>query len=141
MPIDFTETARRALQFAVALAAHSGGKITLFYVARTRGADGTKSTMRLSFTQEETRSLVEQLVEVMAHGDIPRSVEFRTLVKIGCPDTEFIVRAARSSNSDLIVMGTHGYSWWRHLGRTAATERVVRTAPCAVLSVPEQILT
>jgi nucleotide-binding universal stress UspA family protein len=131
---------RRALQFAVALAEESKGKITLFYVLGTRCADGSRATMKLSLTEDETRCLMEHLVDVMARWAIPRSVEFEKSVEIGRSDTEAIVQAAHSLGSDLIVMGKHDYSWCKHLEKAAATERVVRTAPCAVLSVPEEVL-
>jgi nucleotide-binding universal stress UspA family protein len=45
--------------------------------------------------------------------------------------------AARDS-FDLIVMGTHGRGGFKHLLLGSIAEKVVRTAPCPVLSVRSQ---
>ena len=50
-----------------------------------------------------------------------------------------IVSYARSSGVDLIVMGTHGRSGVAHLLTGSVAERVVRTAPCMVLTGRELV--
>ena len=50
------------------------------------------------------------------------------------PATE-IVNYARRNGIDLIVMGTHGRGAIAHLLMGSVAERVVRTAPCPVLTV------
>ena len=77
----------------------------------------------------------------VGHPETPRSEAFEKSLEIAQPDPEAIVQAARRLRSDLIVMVKHDCSWWKHLGKTAVAERVVRTAPCPVLSVPEKALT
>jgi len=46
-----------------------------------------------------------------------------------------IVDYAREANIDLIIMGTHGRGAMAHLLMGSVAERVVRTAPCPVLTV------
>jgi nucleotide-binding universal stress UspA family protein len=46
-----------------------------------------------------------------------------------------IVDYARETSVDLIVMGTHGRGPMAHLLMGSVAERVVRTAPCPVLTV------
>ena len=58
----------------------------------------------------------------------------RTIVKVGDPVFQ-IVEYARLESIDLIVMGTHGRSGVAHLFLGSVAERVVRTAPCPVLTV------
>lgn len=48
---------------------------------------------------------------------------------------ERIVRAARSKRSDLIVIGTHGRTGFSRVFVGSVAERVVRLAPCPVLTV------
>lgn len=48
---------------------------------------------------------------------------------------EEITRYAREGNFDLIVVGTHGRRGLDHALMGSVAERVVRTAPCAVLTV------
>jgi nucleotide-binding universal stress UspA family protein len=52
----------------------------------------------------------------------------------GTPFVE-IVRYAREQNVDLIVMGTHGRTGLEHALIGSVTEKVVRKAPCPVLTV------
>jgi nucleotide-binding universal stress UspA family protein len=46
-----------------------------------------------------------------------------------------LVEFARTGNFDLIVMGTHGRTGIRHVLMGSVAERVLRTAPCPVLTV------
>lgn len=55
-------------------------------------------------------------------------------IRVGTPFVE-IVRYAKSSDVDLIVIGTHGRSGLAHVLLGSTAERVVRKAPCPVLSV------
>lgn len=55
-------------------------------------------------------------------------------VGVGKPAEE-IVRLARDEAVDLIVMGTHGRSGFRHVLLGSVAETVMRTAPCPVFTV------
>ena len=46
-----------------------------------------------------------------------------------------IVRHAKEQNVDLIVVGTHGRTGLTHLFLGSVAEKVVRNAPCPVLTV------
>jgi nucleotide-binding universal stress UspA family protein len=46
-----------------------------------------------------------------------------------------VVRYAKAHNIDLIVMGTHGRGFVAHAVKGSVAERVVRHAPCPVLTV------
>jgi nucleotide-binding universal stress UspA family protein len=58
----------------------------------------------------------------------------RCLVKVGDPRTE-ILDYVRAEHVDLLVMGTHGRTGMAHLFLGSVAERMVRTAPCPVLTV------
>jgi nucleotide-binding universal stress UspA family protein len=49
---------------------------------------------------------------------------------------EMIVDRAQAQAADLVVMGTHGRSGFNRLLLGSVTEKVLRTAPCPVLTVP-----
>jgi nucleotide-binding universal stress UspA family protein len=55
-------------------------------------------------------------------------------VAVGQP-AETIVRVAQERNADLIVMGTHGRTGLQHVLLGSVAEKVVRLAPCPVLTV------
>lgn len=59
------------------------------------------------------------------------------LVRDGSPFDE-ICNAARESDSDLIVIATHGRTGLKHVFLGSTAERVVRHAPCPVLIVRER---
>ena len=61
------------------------------------------------------------------------------LVDVGEATSRILDRAA-SLPADLIVMGTHGTSGFQHLVLGSVTEKVLRTAPCPVLTVPPRAL-
>ncbi len=58
----------------------------------------------------------------------------KTLSRIGIPANE-IVRLVEEESIDLIVMGTHGWTGFKHLILGSTAENVVRTAKCPVLTV------
>jgi nucleotide-binding universal stress UspA family protein len=68
-------------------------------------------------------------------GDYPGT---RCLVRSGVADAE-IVTCARDEQVDLIVIGTHGFSGFKHLLLGSTAERVVRDAPCPVLTVRHHV--
>lgn len=56
------------------------------------------------------------------------------VVRQGPPHLE-IVRYAKESNCDLIVIGTHGRTGLAHVFMGSVVEKIVRKAPCPVLTV------
>lgn len=57
-----------------------------------------------------------------------------TMLAAGIPHKE-IVKAARETGADLIVIGTHGRTGVEHVLFGSTAEKVVRMAPCPVLTV------
>jgi nucleotide-binding universal stress UspA family protein len=138
VPVDFTKSALNALRYAIALAGETNARITLFHVVNMEPTHPHPVVINLGDVQKEMRRLAEHNLDVLAQVEIPDSVEFEKSVQIGGTTSEAIVQTARQLDSDLVVMGTHHYSWWRNLSQADNAERVVRTAPCPVLSVPEK---
>jgi nucleotide-binding universal stress UspA family protein len=61
-------------------------------------------------------------------------LEVETIFAEGDPGHE-IVRVAEERKADLIVLGTHGHTGWKHFSLGSVAELVVRHAPCAVLTI------
>jgi nucleotide-binding universal stress UspA family protein len=61
-----------------------------------------------------------------------------TEVLFGAPAAA-IIEAASTNEADLIVMGTHGHRAVMHLVLGSVAERVVRGAPCPVLTIREKV--
>jgi nucleotide-binding universal stress UspA family protein len=81
--------------------------------------------------EEITKTAVDRLTSTIAPTwTIPVTTEVTT-----GPPARMIVQIARDRGVSLIVMGTHGYGALAHLVLGSVAERVVRTAPCPVLTV------
>lgn len=63
-----------------------------------------------------------------------RRVALRTRLGVG-PAHQVIADAAKRERADLIIMSTHGRTGLSHAVMGSVAERVVRTAPCPVLTV------
>ena len=66
-----------------------------------------------------------------------KHVEAEPLVAFGIPHKEIVDLAGKRS-VDLIVMATHGRGFITHALFGSTTERVLRRAPCPVLTVRDQ---
>jgi nucleotide-binding universal stress UspA family protein len=75
-----------------------------------------------------------QLDDVVTVDD-RRSFEVVSVVETAASVPVAIVEYARANKIDLIVTGTHGRGGVQHLLMGSVAERVVRTAPCPVLTV------
>src|SRR5438046_326022 len=71
---------------------------------------------------------------VLHHYALASGVSTTTAVLPGVP-ANTIVEAARTERADLIVLGTHGRTGLERVLLGSVAERVVRNAPCAVLTV------
>lgn len=135
IPTDFSPTADAATRWGVALAARLGARVTLLNVYSS-GVVALPDAVYAP-TEEELRALEDkataELREVCARLSRP-GLALDCVAVAGLPSDE-IVAVARQRGADLIVMGTHGRRGVSHLLLGSVAERVVRTAPCPVLTV------
>ena len=138
VPIDFSGKSRQALAFALPLAQRYGGRISLLHVVQPPVVSTWQAipggehylTMDLSNILDRARKHLEAL----ALARLPAGSRGRILVRQGNPYSE-ITAAARQLKADLIVISTHGHTGMRRILIGSVAERVVRHAPCAVLTV------
>ena len=136
VPVDFSEESKKALRYATSLARQYGAKITLINVVERTGFPDFAYyplTMENDKVMKSARAQLELLCQREAIDPILLE---KTLVRQGVPFHE-ITEAARTLKIDLIVIATHGYTGWKHALMGSTAERVVRHAPCPVLSVRE----
>ena len=84
--------------------------------------------------REEMIREAEQMVQRRVHRRLRFLPRAKTVVVAGPPYLQ-IVRYARDHRVDLIVMGTQGLVGLDRLIMGSTAERVVRTAPCPVVSI------
>ena len=134
-PVDFSEPSRVGVNAAIELAQLTGCELLLLHVVPL--LPYRPSTTYHYDVPEYERVLHEEgarLLGELARTAVPATLRCRTLLRNGKPAEE-IVQAAVDEKADVIVMATHGESGWRHLFFGSVAERVVRIAPCPVLTV------
>ena len=135
-PTDFSECAALAEQQALALAQRLGGEIILFQalVEAPLYGEGLLNAREAQKVYDAQRTWAEQSLTARAAQLGQAGVSARWRVAVGVPFEE-IVRAAREEQADMIVIGTHGRGGLNRLLLGSVAERVIRTAPCPVLTV------
>jgi universal stress protein A len=140
VPTDFSETSDAALRYARTLAETFSASLHLVHAFEDPYAAGALAPEVYGAVPQELRDSALQLAatnldERLSTADRDR---FRgtTAVVMGAPAAA-IVKYATDHGIDLIVMGTHGRGGVAHLLLGSVAEKVVRTAPCPVLSVRE----
>jgi nucleotide-binding universal stress UspA family protein len=134
VPIDFSGASGAALDYARTLAARFGASLHLLHVLE----NDFLRPMAADPQTVETGTL-RQLRDLVTAEDLRRGAVPVVLRSDAVADE--IVSYARSNGIDLIVMGTHGRSGLAHLLKGSVAERVVRTAPCIVLTRREATTT
>jgi nucleotide-binding universal stress UspA family protein len=139
VPIDFSETSKKAFQYAMKFAEQFDCEITLLHVVEPISPMvGAPLAVEAFSVADDEFSVAEQKLAVLAaESHVNGANSVHSLVRIGHAPNE-ITKAAKDLDVDLIVIATHGYTSWRHLCMGSTTERVVRAAPCPVLVVREK---
>lgn len=127
VPIDFSVSSAAALAYARTLAARFGASLHLLHVL-----ENDFLRPMVADPQAAETAAVRQLHELLTAEERQRGAV--PVVLRSDAVAEEIVDYARSNGVDLIVIGTHGRSGLAHLLKGSVAERVVRTAPCMVLT-------
>jgi universal stress protein A len=128
-PVDFDQNSMAALEFAGELAGEEdGARLDILHVVPI--PPGPEVAIQFDKLEGRARARLERLIERRLSPKVRYAVHIRT----GDPATEIIGMAAESG-AGLIVMATHGRKGLRRLVLGSVAERVVREAPCAVLSL------
>ena len=137
VPTDFSGDAEAAFLYAIDLAKPFGAIVELLHVVEDPLAAGMWSS---ELYTAEIAGLQVNLVkdaELRLRGiidDAKTSINLASEVRTG-PAAATILDTARERHADLIVMGTKGRTGLAHLLMGSVAERIVRLAPCPVLTV------
>jgi nucleotide-binding universal stress UspA family protein len=126
---DFEPASDAALVYGRALGRTFGASLHLIHVAENHFLRPSATDPAL-LNAAYRRSLAERLTA----GD-REQLHARAVLQISDSPSDAIVEYARAWSIDLIVMGTHGRSAMSQILMGSVAERVVRTAPCPVLTV------
>ena len=139
VPIDFSETSKKAFQYALKFAEQFDSEITLLNVVEPISAmiGAPLAVEAFPDAKDELSAAERNLAALVAESHTNGANAVNSSVRIGHAPNE-ITKAAKDMDVDLIIISTHGYTSWRHLCIGSTAERVVRTAPCPVLVVREK---
>lgn len=137
VPIDFSDPARHALQWAIELAGRYQARVTLLNVYPVPGyvlPDGfvTAGPEVLNEIESKTKQSLKELADQVQQTD---GIALEIATAVGQSATE-ILRYADQHEVDLIAMGAHGRTGLALMLLGSTTDKVVRQARCPVMVVP-----
>ncbi len=140
-PTDFSECSKQAVAYAYELAQAFGAKLLLLHVIEELPSyigfipQGGVAMILANLERQAQLDFAEVLPEAEA-----AEVEVTRQAVVGYPSHE-IVKVAAAEKVDLIVIATHGRTGFSHLVMGSVAERVVRTAPCPVMTIRPMAVT
>jgi len=139
VPIDFSDYSKNALKYAVEFAKNFSAKLFLIYVVEPiiYPADFSMGQVAIPSTDIDIQKRAEEELKKLAD-EIQTDIQVETIIKTGKPFVE-INETAREKDIDLIIIATHGHTGVEHLLFGSTAEKVVRKAPCPVLTLREPI--
>ena len=143
-PTDLSELSQVGVRYALNLAKAVGAEVTLYHVVSYEELLWYGEKIATAATFGPSDSILEKYQTALTQflkanfSDLVPSVKVHEKVELGAPDGN-IVEEAKKEGADLIVISTHGRSGLPHMLLGSVTEKVVRHAPCPVLSIrPER---
>jgi nucleotide-binding universal stress UspA family protein len=136
VPTDFSAHSKEAQAWAAELARRYEASLTLVHVYQPISYALPEGYVLPSanLLAELEVSLGHALDDSKAALEASSGLRVDTALMQGVPFAE-IIRFAREGSYDLIVLSTHGRSGLRHVLLGSVAEKVVRKAPCPVLTV------
>jgi nucleotide-binding universal stress UspA family protein len=136
--IDFSDCSLAALEYALSVAEEADAQLTLVHVIETRShfnalPPQVASTLAQINTEEEADAAAR--LQALVPESVRPFCTIRTGVTHGHQGWADIVRLAIEGHADLIVLGAHGHGAVERTLFGSTTHRVLRDAPCPVLTV------
>jgi nucleotide-binding universal stress UspA family protein len=136
VPTDFSESAHHALTYGTSFAREYKAHLVLLHVVEnlTVGYASDLFPVPMAEVFQEISGYARAELAKLAAEVREKGVQVEDQVVQGKPSAE-IVRFAEENAIDMIVLGTHGKGMLDQALFGSTTERVVRRAPCPVLTV------
>ena len=135
VPLDFSVNSNRALDYALGVARKFDADLHLVHVCEVPSMmAASMDAYAVAYTDWAQLLGGEAEKELVKATRRLAGVKVTTEVLFGRA-AGAIIEAAATNGADLIVMGTHGHGAVMHLLMGNVAERVVRAAPCPVLTV------
>lgn len=140
VPTDFSAGSEEAVRYAFDLAVSVGATLHILHVLENPFAPGAFMEMYApppaDYFQDFERRAEERLRTSLTpeqKAQVPVVMSTRT----GLPAGEILDRLGEEPAIDLVVMATHGRGSVARLVMGSVTDKIVRSAPCPVLTMRE----
>jgi len=139
-PTDFSEPAKEAQKYAMALADRFGAELHLIHVVPEVAMPLPDSTTAWTLPAADLKLQVAAAEKRLLQDLGPDWAEERRTVHAAVVGNavEEIVKYAKEHEIGMIVIGTHGRTGLSHLLLGSVAEKLVRLATCPVLTVHPQ---
>ena len=140
VPIDFSDYSKSALKYAINFAKSFDAEIILVYVVEPiiYPPDFSMGQIAMPSINTEWDERAKDELTKLAKNEIAGVNSVKTVIKTGKPFVE-IIETAKEEDVDLIIIATHGHSGVEHILFGSTAEKVVRKAPCPVLTLREPL--
>ncbi len=132
VPVDFSENSQKILGSAGDIAGQFGASLAVVFVVQSFDDYSGFFVPHMpvaQFEEEMVQGAEQKMESFMADNE---GVEAKVLVG---DVAEEVVRHAEETGVDMIIMGTHGYKGFEKVMFGSVAEKVVKTAPCPVLTI------
>lgn len=140
VPVDFSEQSRAAFRYAAMLAERFEAQIEVLHVWEMPHFAGMDLMLQAPVVDSEPleqyvrEQATREMSDFLAEENVRDDLHVTQRIEAGDVDA-VIIKLAETEHYDLIVMGTHGRTGLAHLLMGSVAEKVIRYAPCPVLTV------
>ena len=136
VPTDFSECAEAAWALAQRVATAAGGELVLVHVLVEQPLFGETvfSMDRVQSVYDAARAFGQKTLDAWTEQARGKGLTARAALRTGVPYREILDLVA-DERADLVVIGTHGRGGIDRALLGSVADRVVRLAPCPVLTV------
>ncbi|MGH7767773.1 MAG: universal stress protein [Candidatus Binatia bacterium] len=137
-PTDLSDLSLAGVRYALELARTMGAEVAVYHAIEVEQLMHQSTAGLLDDVVKKYETAIKRFLKAQCSDLLP-GVAIGIKAEFGTPDLN-IVDEAKKEGTDLIVISTHGRTGLSHILVGSVTERVVRNAPCPVLSIrPEKI--
>ena len=138
VPIDFSDYSKIALKYAADFAQKFNAEMILIYVVEPviYPPDFSLGQIAIPSINTEWDIKAKEELDKLADTEISNAITVKTIIKTGKPFIE-VIETASEEDVDIIIIASHGHSGMEHILFGSTAEKVVRKAPCPVLTLRE----